>query len=550
MPLLPMEANFLSKFNQAVNENDNGISASVNPQAQAIALSLITNPYTCTKTLTSIFQTLTSRSELPGSITHPHILALLSALVRHHPDFRGQVCSIICSHYVLPSTPIRLLIDALSILFAINDGDSCVIVDESLFLSLCFRPCKASLRKWLLQNAFKFSVRPSVLLTVMLGFTKDPYPQTRKAALDGLILLCDCVEIEDSCLVEGCYSRAVELLFDSEDYVRCSAVRAVSKLGASLVVSNHEKSEIDWSDAIFLQLCTMARDMSMCVRVEAFEALGRVRMVSEYILLQTLSKKATPATKDKSYQGQYSGKVLNLPAAAAAFAFVHGLEDEYYEVRRSACHALRNLTDLSAKFTGQAVNYLMDVLNDDSVTVRVEVLQTMHQIALCGHLKVEEEHLHMFLGTLTDSNSLVRSVARRSLRLIKLSKLSLFRSCIEGFTRSLEVYPQDEADVLSAMFKIGQGHGKFVTSVIQEAAERMEPSLEFAFGFDEMKTAALLVLAISAPVSLEHHICTIPPRIYSYAVTMLGRMSHGLADIVTQSTLLFVLSLNLLVVGL
>lgn len=71
----------------------------------------------------------------------------------------------------------------------------------------------------------------------------------------------------------------------------------------------------------------------MKVRIEAFDALACVRIVSEDILLQTLSKKASSVIKDRSYPGQQTSDLFELPASTAAFAFVHGLEDEFYEVR-------------------------------------------------------------------------------------------------------------------------------------------------------------------------------------------------------------------------
>ena len=80
-----------------------------------------------------------------------------------------------------------------------------------------------------MNNALKFSIRPNLLLTVMLGFSEDPIPCVRKAALEGLVRICDSgIFVEDSAFVEGCYFRAVELLGDQHDYVRFSAVRAVS----------------------------------------------------------------------------------------------------------------------------------------------------------------------------------------------------------------------------------------------------------------------------------------------------------------------------------
>lgn len=98
-------------------------------------------------------------------------------------------------------------------------------LDDRSFLSLCFGS-SVSIRTWLLNNAERFEIRPSVLFTVFLGFTKDPYPYVRKAALDGLAGLRNTV-IEDGSMIEGCYFRAIELLNDAEDCVRSAAVGAV-----------------------------------------------------------------------------------------------------------------------------------------------------------------------------------------------------------------------------------------------------------------------------------------------------------------------------------
>lgn len=43
-------------------------------------------------------------------------------------------------------------------------------------------------------------------------------------------------------------------------------------------------------------------------------------------------------------------------------------------------------------------------------------------------------------------------------------------------------------------------------------------------------------------MSLERQICVIPPEIYSYAVTLLGRLSRGLGGVMDQNTLLDYLS--------
>ena len=73
----------------------------------------------------------------------------------------------------------------------------------------------------------------------------------------------------------------------------------------------------------------MVRDMSVEVRLEAFDALGKIGLVSEDILLQTLFKKVLGINKDKIYK-PIEG--FEISASAAAGAFVHGLEDEFSEV--------------------------------------------------------------------------------------------------------------------------------------------------------------------------------------------------------------------------
>lgn len=65
------------------------------------------------------------------------------------------------------------------------------------------------------------------------------------------------------------------------------------------------------------------------------------------------------------------------------------------KVRKSACSSLGSLVILSEKFAGEALNLLVDMLNDDSVTVRLQALETMHIMVTCEHLNLEDKHMHM-----------------------------------------------------------------------------------------------------------------------------------------------------------
>ncbi|XP_073289207.1 protein SIEL [Primulina huaijiensis] len=515
------------------------------PKSAVVALSLITNPFTSHQTLSSLLDILILNLQ-DQKFDHPNkILSLLAVISHQRPQLSSRVISAVQKFFFVPSVPIPSFPCALSLLLNTDHSNtigSVPFYDESLFLSLCFWPCVKT-RRWVAKNVGAFlCVRPSVLLTVLLGITKDPYPCVREAALDGLVSLSNCVAVDDKSLSECCYFRATELLFDAQKSVRCSAVRAVCEWGQLLVALNEEKCKRDWSDAVFLQICLMARDMDMNIRVSAFDALGKIQMVSEDLLMQSLSRKALESTKEKNYPGHYTVKLLRIPASAAAFTFVHGLQDEFHEVRRSACCALQMLMAFSSEFTGEAVHVLMDILNDDSLVVRIQALETLHHISLCGRLKVEESHLHMFFGSLMDGSPMIRSASRKAIQSIKLPKLKMFRLCIDALVKNLELFPLDEADVFSVLYKIGRIHGKYVASIFQEVFQELEPSFDGNMGFHNTRTAVLFVLAISAPVSFDREICSIPPQVFSYAVTMLGRISSSLVDLFDQNTLLNYLS--------
>ncbi|EEF35710.1 conserved hypothetical protein [Ricinus communis] len=504
-----------------------------NTQSLTSVRSLIVNPHTSNSTISLILEALTRSLNLTThSLTRQRTLKLLTDVASRRPYLSSLIFQSIHS--------ITLDFESLAALCSISELNKNLKVElvDRLFISMCF-DAPACERLRLLRNGERLGVGVHVLLTVFLGFSKDPYPYVRKEALNGLVSLCKYGVFEDKSVIEGCYRRGVELLKDADDCVRSAAVNLVSEWGLMLIAANQEEDKTDWFDTVFLQLCSMVRDMSMGVRVGAFSALGKIQIVSEDILLQTLSKKVLPIIKEK--KSQIAERFQSL-AASAAGAFMHGLEDEFYEVRKSACYSLRKLVILSAEFAGRALNLLIDLLNDSSLVVRLEALGTLHHMAASDCLNVQEMHMHMFLGTLIDNNDIIRTAARKVYKYVKLPSMELFRLSIDGLLGNLDIYPQDEADVFSVLFYMGRSHKDFTTSIIKEAYQEIEPVSNGNMSLDSARVAAFLVLAISAPFSHDQNGQSIPPRYFSYAVTLLGRISFALRDILDQSTLLAYIS--------
>ncbi|KAF2306481.1 hypothetical protein GH714_018462 [Hevea brasiliensis] len=430
------------------------------------------------------------------SLTRHHTLKLFTDLASCRTHLSPLIFHSLHSNSLLSTDSSLLAAESLAALSSISKCNPTLPIelDDRLFVSLCFG-ASVSARLWLLRNAEKFGIRLYVLFTVFLGFTKDPYPYVRKEALDGLVGLCKFGVFEDRSVIEGCYYRGVELLKDAEDCARCAAVRVVKEWGQILIASSQEEDKRDWSNTVFIQLCSMVRDMCVGVRIEVFNALGNIQMVSEDILLQTLSKKVLSIMKKKRSHSLHTTENFELLASSAAGAFIHGLEDEFCEVQKSACCSLRKLITLSSEFADQALSLLMDMLNANSMVVRLEALETLHHMAISECLNVQEIHMHM-----------------------------------------------DEAGVFSVLFYMGQNHGNFTACIIKEVSQEIEPVSNGDLGLDSARVAAFLVLSISAPLSCDQNGQSIPPRLYSFAVTLLGRITSALNDIVDQNTLLAYLS--------
>ena len=60
----------------------------------------------------------------------------------------------------------------------------------------------------------------------------------------------------------------------------------------------------------------------------------------------------------------------SLMSAGACGAFVHGLEDEYLEVRSAAVTSMCQLGTRSLSFASHCVDFLVDMFNDEIQTVR------------------------------------------------------------------------------------------------------------------------------------------------------------------------------------
>ncbi|KAF6174113.1 hypothetical protein GIB67_020295 [Kingdonia uniflora] len=555
------------------NESLNGRHSYL--KSLACIRSLIVNPSTSNETISDVLVNLAQFLQRDSEpILVSHVLMLLSDVALHHRHLSYVVYDNVCTYVSICKNEPCLIAQALMVLITVADCNQTIslssTLNEDLFLSLC-SSTSASLRSWLLIYSNRFQIRPNLLVTVLLVFTKDPFPCVRRDALRALLGLSKLPDVKDCGLIREGYDRGVELLLDTYDYVRSAAIHVVCEWGQILAASDDKLEDKDPFDAVFVKICSMVRDMSMEVRLEAFLELGKIK-VSENVLLHTLSKNALAKVKRPEAIGPRSHEFYVVSNVAGAF--VHGLEDEYYEVRKSACSSLGALTKLSSTFALDALKLLMDMPNDDSLAVRLQSLQTMYQMITHEHLKLQQLHIHGFLVTfmdtvvytLVDTSYLIRRTARSILQVMKMVVEKIFKSSIEGLLTNLERYPEvlwywvelltatsgsvgpldfddigliiilaDEADIFSVLFSIGKSHGTFADNFVMGVSQEIEPSHEGKLKFDSGRVAAILVLAISASFS-HRPVSNIRRKLYSYAIPNLGRICRSLY--MDQDTLL------------
>ena len=123
---------------------------------------------------------------------------------------------------------------------------------------------------------------------------------------------------------------------------------------------------------------------------------GKLNGVSASFLIQTLDKNMLneiKSKKTKQRQKQLASSEwsvdaqiteednLNLMASGACGAFVHGLEDECLEVRGESVDALCKLSLTCPELAARAIDFLVDMFNDEIESVRLKAILALTKIA-------------------------------------------------------------------------------------------------------------------------------------------------------------------------
>lgn len=333
------------------------------------------------------------------------------------------------------------------------------------------------------------------------------------------------------------YDQACRLLSDDYEQVRSAAVQMVWVLSQlypeSIVPIPSSNEEIRLVDDAFGKISHMVSDGSWMVRVQAAKTLGNMLQVSPHFLEQTLDKKlmsdlrrkrtAHERAKELFTSGEFSSgrkwaddapkekldtNTVNLMASGACGAFVHGLEDEMFEVRIAAVEALCQLARSSPSFAEKCLDFLVDMFNDEIEEVRLQSIHVLREIST--HITLREDQLDTVLAVLEDSSRDIREALHELLCYTNVSTKECIQLALLELLKNLNKYPTDRNSVWKCLKFMGQRHPTLVLPLVPELLsthpyfDTPEPDM------DDPAYIAVLVLVFNAAQT-----CPTMPALFS-----------------------------------
>ncbi|CAD7680537.1 unnamed protein product [Nyctereutes procyonoides] len=339
-------------------------------------------------------------------------------------------------------------------------------------------------------------------------YFSDQDPHVRAAGIKAMLQLHE----RGLKLHQAIYNQACKLLSDDYEQVRSAAVQliwAVSQLYPESTVpipsSNEETRLVD--DACG-KICPVVSDGSWVVGVQAAKLLGSMEQVSSDFLEQTLDKKLMSdlrrkrttheRAKELHRSGEFSSGrrwggdapkeeidtgAVNLIESGACGAFVHGLEDEMYEVHIAAVEALCMLAQSSPSFVEKyRPDFPVDMFNDEIEEVRLQSIHSMRKIS--NNITLRDPGCRLALHELLCCTN-VSTKEGIHLALVELLK-------------NLTKYPTDRDSVWKCLKFLGSRHPTLVLPLVPELLsthpffDTAEPDM------DDPAYIAVLVLIFNA----------------------------------------------------
>ncbi|KAI5063793.1 hypothetical protein GOP47_0020463 [Adiantum capillus-veneris] len=386
----------------------------------------------------------------------------------------------------------------------------------------------------------KYLVDKKDNIGLFVEYTHDSSVVVRKASLHSIILLCS----KGHLLTEASHKAAVVLLKDLNEVIRLLALEVIS-----LWVKQGPEEH---TNIAFLEVCKMMTDMDLSVRLEACKAFLTMKIVREDLLLQALSKKPLEVLSSNEEKELQPSSLITIPESEVDLskckeglnildrlnlgAFVHGVEDEFFEVRLLMVDVLAHFSCVSARVCIAIKEVMINLLNDDSNQVRLRAVQKLIHVAHCYGLQVNDSDLDVVQGILEDVDGAVRNAGRTLLALIQHSSIDSLKCTIKILMKLMQRNPQQENDIWHDLYELGRTHSTFVQLLTKDLLIELKACMSGDAGVDAPEYGCILFLFLGASETNTKILSLVPSQILSHAQLLYKSKSQSDAVLTTCST--------------
>jgi len=387
------------------------------------------------------------------------------------------------------------------------------------------------------------------LLSLIGDCTQDSDFRVRIAALKAFFSLHN-ENLSLSC--DPYYQYAVSLLSDDFIDVRIEALKffwLLTKMFPNKFISINNSEPLTLIDYAFKKICSCVTDISPLVRTMACRLLGSLKNIKEDLILQTMSKtvlnddiesKAGDLDKQTS-MNDFFGKhekvgrnerdcaqmitddILqvrdqHLIDSAAAGAFIHGLEDEFLEVRSAAIDAICELCQSSNKLALISTGPIVDMLNDEIHSIRDNSIQSLSKMG--KKIIFNEEEFEIVLATSEDKEESTRAAIYKLLRNTKLATVWALKRSIEALSQNLRKYPDDIDMIFVCLKSLGEQYSFFTETIVYELLQLDARFLPREANVNDREYIGKMIVILNSIVKNRNIINMLPPYAKSHYIYM------------------------------
>ncbi|KAI9499526.1 armadillo-type protein [Zychaea mexicana] len=332
-------------------------------------------------------------------------------------------------------------------------------------------------------------------------FVRDNDPRVRKSALDSLVDM----HLRGSPLYDSLYSLAVVSLRDDFEEVRLGGLNliwAVSSLNPDILLwlpKDGPYETVRLIDDAFSKICDLVNDVSVVIRTKACVIMSSYQHVNADILSQTFSKQIMSRLRrrfDRKRQRKHEiipvaegdmdveTEEFRIMDSGACGAFVHGLEDEFQEVRNASIDSICELCMYNGHLVNKAVDALVDMFNDEIPQVRINAINSLRKIGTRWPLKFDIEQLEISAGTLDDFDQTTRFTTHDLLAVVEIENEESLLLLMTELMENIKRYPQDLLSIYRCIREVGKRHPAIVAKCrkslfdIDNRYLTKEPSIE------------------------------------------------------------------------